>query len=97
MKNTIVLPHSHQVINAEHLAAACSVDVPGYKWEPVISKFLGFKFKSGSRRVIDPNKTDYLIKLWFVGRVESALYISYTDPVKRDADFKYLMSFATAE
>lgn len=97
MKNTIVLPHSHRVINTEHLAAACSADVPGYKWVPVISKFLGFKFQTRLRRVVDPDKTDYQIKLWFVGAVEGHLYIPYTDPVKRDADFKYLMSFATAE
>ena len=101
MKNTIVLPHSKRVINTEHLAASCSADVPGYKFEDVMSSFLGIKFRSHSRRVIDPAKVTYTIKLWFIGGVAGTegghFYIPYEDEAKRDADFKYLMQFATNE
>lgn len=101
MKNTIVLPHSKRVINTEHLAASASANVPGYKWEDVMGKFLCFTYRSHSKKVIDDTATSYRIKLWFVGGVAvefgGHLYIPYEDEAKRDADFRYLMQFATNE
>jgi len=97
MKNTICLPHSRQIINTEHLAAAAVSYDPWYKHEPIIKSFLGIKFTTGYKRVPNTSVPAYRLNLWFISTGGKHLYIPYDDEAKRDADFKYLMQFATNE